>query len=323
MMIVTQFIQGKAIVDISTSLEVNRTTVSKIIKRFKESGEIMSKKKGGDFTSKLSGRDKEAIISWVDEDPLLTLGQLKEKINEELGRVVSISTVDRCLKNFHYTLKSLVPCPVRRNCDNTIEQRYQYALQYRLLESEIGDRNIIFIDEVGFSVSTRPKRGRSVRGTSPFVIVPSARSRNISVIAAMTRNGMIFHSINNSAINGETYKMFICELIQKCAEFQIMNPVFVMDNARIHHYHGLNGLKSVENRGWIYLPPYSPFLNPIENVFSKWKNFVLRSRAENESQLKDFIVSGFREITSDDCESFYRKMLNYLIRAERKEFILE
>ena len=72
-----------------------------------------------------------------------------------------------------------------------------------------------------------------------------------------------------------------------------------------------------------FLPPYSPFLNPIENVFSVWKNLVISGNAENEQQLRSLISSKFEEITHDHCEAFYRKMKDYVIRLGNGEIILE
>ncbi|TBU03944.1 putative DDE-like endonuclease, partial [Hamiltosporidium magnivora] len=99
--------------------------------------------------------------------------------------------------------------------------------------------------------------------------------------------------------------------------------IFVMDNARIHHYRGLNDDEEIASYRIKYLPPYSPFLNPIENVFSVWKNKVIRGGARTEPQLRILIYEKFNEITGEHCSSFYRKMLGYLQKAEVGQMILE
>ena len=99
---------------------------------------------------------------------------------------------------------------------------------------------MIFVDEVGFSVSTCHKRGRSVAGASAIVTVPEARSRNISVFAAMNKYGMIFHKIFNNPVNGETFKQCLTDLKNVCTVKEIYDPLFILNNARIHHYRGLN-----------------------------------------------------------------------------------
>jgi len=101
----------------------------------------------------------------------------------------------------------------------------------------------------------------------------------------------------------------------------IADPIFIMDNARIHHYSGLESLIQDLNLKVEYLPPYLPFLNPIENCFSKWKNFVIMGKANSESELKMLIDRGFEEINAHDCDGYYRKMLRYVIRSERREEI--
>ncbi|MCP5019015.1 MAG: hypothetical protein GY938_27610 [Ketobacter sp.] len=66
-----------------------------------------------------------------------------------------------------------------------------------------------------------------------------------------------------------------------------------MDNVR---FHKMNDIKTMifENGHIVeFLPPYSPFLNPIENVFSKWKNIVERDRNSSEDKLIESIGSGF------------------------------
>ena len=71
----------------------------------------------------------------------------------------------------------------------------------------------------------------------------------------------------------------------------------------------------------VYLPPYSPFMNPIENCFSKWKNHVVRGSAKNEDALKSLIEGGFNCINASDCSGFYRKMLRYINLAMSRNII--
>ncbi|TBT99626.1 putative DDE endonuclease, partial [Hamiltosporidium magnivora] len=108
-----------------------------------------------------------------------------------------------------------------------------------------------------------------------------------------------------------------------CQRQGILTPIVVMDNARIHHYRGLNDDEEIASYRIKYLTPYSPFLNPIENVFSVWKNRVIRGGARTESQLRILICEKFNEITGEHCSSLYHKMLRYLQMAEVRQVILE
>ena len=83
--------------------------------------------------------------------------------------------------------------------------------------------------------------------------------------------GMIYHKIHDKAIT----------------EAANINPILILYNATIYHYWGLQEL----NLNIVYLPPYSPLFNPIENVFSVWKNLVLQGGTWSEVQLKNLISS--------------------------------
>ena len=113
------------------------------------------------------------------------------------------------------------------------------------------------------------------------------------------------------------------ELKEICKSKGILKPVFVLDNARIHHYTGLAETVINEELQLFYLPPYSPFLNPIENVFSAWKKMVVASSSQNENELLLSINTSFTRITPEMCENLYRKMKRYIPRSRRREQIYE
>ena len=94
-----------------------------------------------------------------------------------------------------------------------------------------------------------------------------------------------------------------------------------MDNASIHKVGVVES--EVVSRGHQvqFLPPYSPFLNPIEESFSKWKGYVRSLSVENERELLRFIEEGFQIITESDCQGYYRNMLRYLNRSRNSEEI--
>ena len=317
------FSSGRSDSYIAAEMHLPRSTVYSILSKFRKTGTLDPKPRGGNRRPLLSLEQKEKIINWVDENSLITLKELKQNVHDEFGIVVSLSTVDRVIGQFHYTLKSLVRVPERQNCQTTIQKRLEYSEMFRELETMVMHESIIFLDEVGFAVVTRPKRGRSLKGKSAYCFVSAARSRNISVVAAVNKNGIIYSKIHDRAVNGEDFKVCLEELNSSYILKGIENPIIVMDNARIHHYKGLQDLIVRENLDLKYLHPYSPFLNPIENVFSVWKNLVISKQCKNENELKVAIKECFLEINPQHCDSFYRKMLGYITKSSRGEVILE
>ena len=78
--------------------------------------------------------------------------------------------------------------PERRNQQENIEERFNYAQKYLALGNEFGDYQIIFIDEVGYNVSVRTSRGRSLVGSHAILTVPAIRTINISVYVVLLTN---------------------------------------------------------------------------------------------------------------------------------------
>ncbi|KAF7696436.1 hypothetical protein CDIK_1887 [Cucumispora dikerogammari] len=122
-------------------------------------------------------------------------------------------------------LKQLVVIRERRNCENTIETRFKYVKNLLNLTASIKDKNLIFLNEVCFSVCSRTKKGRALIGRFLTITTGSIRSRNISVIAAANKFGMINFYVNNRPVNGEDFLGYIINLKNICSPKNIQNPI--------------------------------------------------------------------------------------------------
>ncbi|KAF7690709.1 hypothetical protein CDIK_2708 [Cucumispora dikerogammari] len=156
----------------------------------------------------------------------------------------------------------------RRNCQSTVDARISYAAEYRILDVNNDDKNFIFIDEIGFAVVTRPSRSRKGGVESAFLNVSAAKSRNISVVAAMTKYEMLYHKIHERVVNRKDFILALKEINKSRSRSGNDTPIFIMDNASIYHYRGMREDAKISALRINYLLPYSSFLNPIENMFS-------------------------------------------------------
>ncbi len=115
---------------------------------------------------------------------------------------------------------------------------------------------------------TRPSRGRSRSGESAYLTVPAARSRNISVIAAMNKYGMVYHKIQERAVNGEDFNSSLKDTNNSCIEKNINSPIFIMDNTRIHTYRGLAEDEEITRMNIFIFPLIPFFLIQLKMYFS-------------------------------------------------------
>ena len=113
------------------------------------------------------------------------------------------------------------------------------------------------------------------------------------------------------------------DLFRRFESEGIDQATLIMDNVPFHKTATIRG--HVENNGHriVFLPPYSPFLNPIENVFSKWKEEVRRGAPENEQQLLQLIHNASSSITQNDCAAYCRHVFNFIPQCMRSESIID
>ncbi|KAF7694631.1 hypothetical protein CDIK_2087 [Cucumispora dikerogammari] len=122
----------------------------------------------------------------------------------------------------------------------------------------------------------RATRGRSFVGSAATLVILSLRSRNVSICCAMNRNGILYYQSQTTAFNTEFFGNFIVNLSVKLQELNMVHAVLICDNVSFHKVLFIR--QKIEDLGYElrFLSPYSLFLNPIENMFSKWKEFVRR-----------------------------------------------
>ena len=103
---------------------------------------------------------------------------------------------------------------------------------------------------------------------------------------------------------------------------EITGAYLVMDNVRFHQTQQLRDLIEERGHNVLYLTPYSPFLDPIENLFSKWKGKVRREEPNDENELYAAVHKASEEISSDNCLNYFQNMERYISKSLPNQVIL-
>jgi len=316
--IVNSYENGATASEIASLYQFNVSTVRTIIKKYLQTGnyktEYSAEREG---IQKLNEEQKEQVRRWVDEDCSITLLKLAERILQEMEIKVSRQTISRVLKSFHYTLK-----PVHRIPDaNAIEVQSNNELLFSGLRFHYNENSIVFVDEIGFNVSMRSIRARSLVGKPAVKNVPVLRSRNMSIICAMNRGGLIYYKLHKGPATITLFSQYFNELALKLADFQILERVIVMDNNAFHHTSLVKEAAEANNFTILYLPSYYPILNPIENLFSKLENIVKEINPSSETDLIQAIEDGVNMATSNFSKEYYTNMWSYISSFLNNEII--
>jgi transposase len=135
---------------------------------------------------------------------------------------------------------------------------------------------LVFIDETWAKTNMARTRGRCQRGKRLIAKVPYGHWKTTTFVAALRHDGLTAPMVVDGAMNGA---VFLAYVQQQLAPTLRPGDIVVLDNLAAHKVSGVR--EAIESVGatLVYLPPYSPDLNPIELVFSKLK-WLLRSAAK-------------------------------------------
>ncbi len=246
---------------------------------------------------------------------LSTLKKIRAHLDEKFqleNKHLSLSTISNMLKRLHFSRKRTVKFIERRNLNSTIEKRKEVAIE---LLSHIKDgREIIYIDETGFNQSSIPFYGYSKVGKK-CLAVSSPKSENYTVISAITKGRILGYQVYKGGIKADEFGGFIALMLQKHPEIlkDRSKYVFFMDNAPIHRAKSLQPY--LKNFRVLFNAPYSPFLNPIEELFGRWKHNFREKSYQNTVNIVEKIMKSVQEIDGATLFSYYIHSLEFLIES--------
>ena len=283
-----------------------KSTAHTIMRRHETTGSTSIGRRGGATHFKITATATEALTRWLEESPDATLQALCDRLSTDLSITVSKQSVSKVLTKLGITIKLLRAIPASRNCPETLQARLEYG--HKFLNDAPADRkNIIWVDECGFNLHIRRKYGRSRRGEHATITVPNGRGRNISACAAMSEEGFLYEVLRPGAYNAEAFCVFLEGLFALLTRMGRSNCWIVLDNVRFHHCTIVALCAQQHSHTLVFLPPYSPMLNPIESLFSKWKTLI-RSQgvALTANSLLSSMANARFEIAVADCLGWIR-----------------
>jgi transposase len=171
-----------------------------------------------------------------------------------------------------------------------------------MVAEQVHTKRLVFVDEMGTNTSLSPLYAWAPKGQRAYWNVPRNRGANTTVLSSMSAEGMG----SSLTVEGPTTSaVFEAYVEQGLAPTLRSGQVVVTDNLSAHKGERVREL--IEERGCklLYLPSYSPDLNPIEEAFSKIKGLVREAEARTREALVEAIGSALSAITSADARGFF------------------
>ena len=193
--------------------------------------------------------------------------------------------------------------PKKRSVGATERDEFLRAAWRSLVAGGVRAERLVFVDEIGSNTSLRPLYAWSRRGERAPCSVPRNWSKNVTLLASMGPRGMG----PSLAVEGSTTRaVFEAYVEEALAPSLSAGQVVVMDNLSAHK--GGRVRKLIEGEGCkvVYLPPYSPDFNPIEQAFAKIKAMLRRAESRSREALVEAMGAALSAITVQDASGFFR-----------------
>ena len=172
-----------------------------------------------------------------------------------------------------------------------------------MVSGQLCAKRLVFVDEMGSNTSLHELYAYSPRGERAYCSVARNRGKNTTLLSSMTLCGMGPSMVVEGGTNGAVFEGYLREVLLPALVKE--GDVVVMDNLSVHKSETVRELIEGAGAEVLYLPPYSPDFNPIEEAFSKIKNLVRKAGARVHEALVAAIGEAIGEVSEEDAKSFF------------------
>ncbi|CAN3354855.1 Tc1/mariner-like transposase, DDE-like motif [Diutina catenulata] len=329
---------------------IPKTTAYNWYNRFQTQGVVASKKRGP--KTKLTDEHMEYLNDVFKENCTTTLSTCVELLRARFGVEVCTTTIHRhIVERLNMTCKTVSKEVTRRNSSDTKWKRRAFVLEQLSTANADYLKNCVFIDEAAFDTNMRANQGWAPKGKKAIVKVPAARALSYSLLGAICASGVVLLAARDPKVEvsvnllhrsqaysskkrklddgvacevpktiktrGTTAVHFF-EFITKVLDVLDSDPnrtfkVLVMDNVSFHKGKIIGDY--IKKRGYnaLFIPPYSPDLNPIENYWAVLKFHVRRSEMKRNNSIED-LIQAITSASQKIPNSTIHSMINHSVK---------
>ncbi len=145
-------------------------------------------------------------------------------------------------------------------------------------------------------------RGRSPQGERCRAAIPHGHWKTTTLVAGLRLDGVVAPMVIDGAMNGNAFTAYAAHFL---APTLASGDIVIMDNLPAHKAAGAR--EAIEKAGarLLFLPPYSPDFNPIEQAFSKLKALLRKAAARTVDALETAIADALDALTAQECANYF------------------
>ena len=278
--------------------EISKSVAIKWLERVERDGSRAPVGHGGHRASKLMPH-REFLEAARSEKSDITLQALCDRLLSERGVKADTSMMSRFFRRIGVTLKKKTL--VAREQDRPDISRHRR--RWRAYQGLIDPRRLVFLDETWTKTNMTRLRGWAPKGERLVDKVPHGRWKTATFLAALRNDRIEAPCLFDGPINGERFRAYVEQFLTPTLK---PGDVVILDNLGSHKGKAVRrAIRDVGAR-LVFLPKYSPDLNPIEQVFAKFKTLLRKVGARSYEAVSQACAQILTQYPPEECAAYIR-----------------
>lgn len=161
---------------------------------------------------------------------------------------------------------------------------------------------LVFLDETGASTKMARRRGRCPKGERCKASVPHGHWKTTTLVAGLRLDGITAPGLIDGAMDGEMFALYAEHFLAPTLR---AGDIVNLDNLPAHKVTAARAAIEAVGATMLFLPPYSPDFNPIEQAFSKLKALLRKAAARTVDTLETAITAALNAFSSEECANYF------------------
>ncbi len=179
----------------------------------------------------------------------------------------------------------------------------RHRLRWRSHQQRIDPARLVFIDETWTKTNMTRRYGWAPRGQRLVAKVPHGHWKTATFLAALRNDRVEAPCLFNGPINGERFLAYVEQFLVPTLK---PNDIVVLDNLGSHKGKAVRAAVRAAGARLVFLPKYSPDLNPIEQVFAKLKTLVRKAAPRSFDAIANALATALTAFSSQECANYLR-----------------
>ncbi|MFD2189408.1 IS630 family transposase [Pistricoccus aurantiacus] len=296
--VVNAYQQGASASAAAARFLIGTDTAVRWIRQWRETGDYRPRPQGRSRGRARLDTHESFILALVEAQQDITLAEIAQHLRDERDVVASPTTIWRFFDRRRITYKKTAHASEQQRDD--VAQARQ---DWRCWQTALDPRRLVFIDETATSTRMARQRGRARRGERCQASIPYGHWKTTTFVGGLRLNGMTAPLVLDGPMDGEAFRAYI---EQRLVPTLAPGDWVVMDNLPAHKVKGVREAIKEAGASLLYLPPYSPDFNPIEQAFAKLKALLRGAAIRTLPALWDAIGEVISRVSPTECRHYFR-----------------